>query len=89
MRIVYRSEALADLQNIHDYYEAISAETNAGVFDDIFEAISTLQTFPKVGRQLEDGRRRFVSPKYRFVISHHSYGDRVEIVGVYRQQDRK
>lgn len=88
MRIVYRRSALADLRGIHDYYKVISIETNARVFDDIFEAISTLQNFPKVGRQLEDGRRRFVSPKYRFVISHQSYDDRIEIVGVYRRQDR-
>ena len=89
IKIIYRDTAKADLKEIKEYYDQISPRANTRVFNDIYSAIHTLQLFPKAGRKLPDGRRRFVSSHFRFVISHKSYKDRVEIVGVYRQQNRK
>ncbi len=87
-KIIYRESAFQDLADIHNYYAAISEQINDRVFADIYSAIETLELFPFAGRELPDGRRRLVSIKYRFVISHKSYDDTVEIVGVYRRQNR-
>ncbi len=88
IKIIYRDTAKADLKEIEKYYYEISPRTNSRVFNDIHGAIYTLQLFPKAGRKLPDGRRRFVSSQFRFVISHKTYKDRIDIVGVYRQQNR-
>lgn len=87
-KIIYRESAFQDLSEIQQYYSAISDQTNDRVFADIFAAIETLELFPFAGRKLQDGRRRLVSIKYRFVISHKSFDDTVEIIGVYRRQNR-
>ena len=89
IKIIYRDTAEADLKEIEIYYNEISTRTNLRVFSDIYGAIHTLQLFPKAGRKLPDGRRRYVSSQFRFVISHKTYKDRIEIVGVYRHQNRK
>ncbi len=89
IKIIYRDTAKADLKEIETYYNEISPRTNLRVYSDIYSAIQTLQLFPKAGRKLPDGRRRFVSNQFRFVISHKTYKDRIEIVGVYRHQNRK
>ena len=93
IKIIYRDTAKADLKEIETYYNEISPRTNLRVYSDIHSdihsAIQTLQLFPKAGRKLPDCRRRFVSNQFRFVISHKAYKDRIEIVGVYRHQNRK
>jgi plasmid stabilization system protein ParE len=89
IRVIYRDTAQADLKEIESYYTEISSHTSLRVHSDIYGAIHTLQLFPMAGRELSDGRRRFVSSQFRFVISHKIYSDRIEIVGVYRQQNRK
>ena len=88
IKVIYLDTAKADLKDIMNYYTEISSRTSSRVYEDIYGAIETLQMFPMAGHQLPDGRRRFVSSKYRFVISHKTYEDRIEIVGVYRRQNR-
>jgi len=87
-RIVYRLTAEADLEEINNYGIEFSEQTRDRFFEDIHSSIEILKQFPETGRLLDNGRRRFISAKYRFAISHRVYDDRIEIVGVYRFQNR-
>ncbi|WP_017931439.1 type II toxin-antitoxin system RelE/ParE family toxin [Robiginitomaculum antarcticum] len=88
MKIVYRRSALRDLQNIRNYYAAISLKTADNIRIDIYETIDVLKAFPDSGRPLYDGSRLFPTQKYRFNITYVHKKDNMEIVGIFRFQNR-
>jgi len=90
MRVRYRWSANRDLQKIKNYYDDISPKTVDRVFIDITEAIEVLKTFPLGGRALEGkAERRIVTSKYGYVISYLATDDEIEIIGVFRYQNRE
>ena len=86
--IIYRQSANTDLAGIRKYYTDISEKTYDNVISDIHETISILSQMPEAGFVYKTGRRRLVSSKYRFIINYAHRQNRVEIVGIYRFQDR-
>jgi len=86
--IIYRESANADLGDIRTYYTTISERTFDNVITDIYETISILNYMPEAGFIYKPNRRRLVSSKYRFVINYAFGSGHVEIVGIYRFQNR-
>lgn len=88
--IKYRWSANQDLQGIKHYYDDISPAITDRIFYDITHAIEVLKTFPLAGRPIEGrNERRIVTSKYGYVISYIADGHSVEIVGVFRYQNRE
>jgi len=86
--VVYRESAEYDLAAIREYFSAISHLTFNNVMADINATIAILNVSPKAGYVYKTDRRRLVSAKYRFAISYAYHRERVEIVGIYRSQNR-
>ena len=88
--IRYRWSANQDLQDIKHYYDNISEATTDRVYYDIIHAIEVLKTFPLAGRPIAGrSERRIVTSKYGFVISYIAANNSIEIVGIFRHQNRE
>ena len=89
-RVVYLDVAQADLQSIADYYGAIDPEVADRILADVRSAIAKLDHFPHRGQAVRGGPlRRILSRRYRFKIAYRVRQDVIEIVGVFRFQDRQ
>jgi plasmid stabilization system protein ParE len=88
IEIIFRELAVADLNAIRDYYLDFSHKTFEAVAKDIEAALHILQTFPESGSKKTHERREAISPKYRFKISYQYRNGRIEVIGVYRFQNR-
>lgn len=86
--IVIRETAERDLLAIEAYYLSKSDQAMVSVAADINEAFETLDTFPNCGRDTGSGELRFVSKRYRFVITYKSIDKVAHIFGIYRFQNR-
>jgi plasmid stabilization system protein ParE len=87
--IVFRKSALADLEALASHFDQIDRATMVRIVADIGRSIARLADFPRSGEAIPHaGLRRIVSHRYRFTISYFVAADRVEIVGVFRFQDR-
>lgn len=88
IKIHYRARALEDLSAINTYYSDISKQTAETVYQDILSALEVLQLFPQSGSPFIDGTRKFVSSKHRFSIVYIYDDPALNIVAVYRHQNR-
>ena len=84
----FRALAAQDLRDIEKYYQDISQKTTDAVLSDIYQTLTIVRQHPEIGYGYKTGRRRLVSAKYRFVITYAYKGEFVDIVGIYRQQNR-
>ena len=85
----FRVTAQNDLEMIDAYYRDISDATLARVMKDISNTLETIKLFPKAGTPLgPTPHRRLVTPKYRFVIVYVDQDTFVDVVGIFRFQDR-
>lgn len=88
--IVFRASAFADLQAIAAYFDAIHPDITARIVMDIGDSIERLRDFPLSGEAIHGtDLRRTLSKRYRFVISYFVAPAQVEIVGVFRFQNRR
>ena len=89
MRLVVTRRATADLHDIRRYYHEIDPDLVGRVTDDIDRTLELLIDYLMSGQAIKgvDLRKR-TTGKYRFVLSHAVLEDRVEIVGIFRHQDR-
>lgn len=89
--IEYRWTANRDIYRIRTYYEGISEKTWKTVSDDIQDSLSFLQRSPKGGMKLSSkGKvRRTVTSKYNYSITYIPHPTKIEIIGVFRGQDRR
>ena len=87
--IVFRRSALADLDTRATYFDAIDPDIMQRIVADIERAVARLAQFPRSGEAIaRTGLRRIVSRRYRFTVSYLVGPERIEIVGVFRFQDR-
>jgi plasmid stabilization system protein ParE len=89
-RVIFRTEAEADLRSIIAYYEAVAPASLGNVLADIYRSIDHLPRFPRLGVAVP-GRhfRRIVTLKYHFKIAYEVGEDRIAILGIFRYQDRE
>lgn len=88
IRITYAKSGNLDLASIKNYYTNISEQTYQSVMSDIRKTLGALKVFPDMGRNREDGTRRFPTTKYKFNIVYERYTDEVRIIAIYRYQNR-
>jgi len=88
--VEYRWTANRDIYRIQQHYLSISSRSYETVRQDINSAIRILQTYPLAGAKIRPkGRvRRIVSSKYRYSITYLAADDKIEIIGIFRYQNR-
>ena len=89
-RFVYFDTARADLLSIADYYGTIDPEVADRILADIESTIAELEDFPHRGRRIA-GRElhRILSRRYRFKIAYRVTEETIEIIGIFRFQNRE
>jgi len=81
--------ALADLEAIASYFDAIDPDITARIVADE-SSLKRLKDFPLSGEEVRGtDLRRILSKRYRFIISYFVAPAQVEIVGVFRFQNRR
>ena len=89
-RIVFRRSALADLEALASHFDPIDPRITARIVADIQRSVARLADFPRSGEAIpHTSLRRITSRRYRFTISYFVGPERVEIVGVFRFQNRQ
>ena len=78
-----------ELAAIKDYYAAFGEITANRVMEDILNVFQVLSVFPLSGYEHARGLRRRSSVKFRFIVTYRALPDRVEILSVYRFQNRE
>jgi plasmid stabilization system protein ParE len=88
--IIFRLSAFADLKAIASYFDAIHPDITVRVVTAIRDSIERLRDFPLSGEAIRGtDLRRILSKRYRFIISYFVAPTRIEIVGVFRFQNRR
>jgi len=86
---VFRAQALRDLEEIERYYLRDAPEVLPKVLHDIRALLNRLQDFPRSGRPVGGrGIRRALTVRYRYIVSYRVTPDAIEIVGIFRYQNR-
>lgn len=89
-RFVYLDTARADLDSIADYYGAIDPDAADRILDDIKSSVLKLGYFPHRGQAVKSGPlRRIISRRFRYKIVYRVRQDAIEIVGIFRFQNRE
>ena len=87
--VVFRESALADLEALASFFDAIDPDVTSRIVADIEGSIARLAHLPLSGEAIpHTDLRRIASRRYRFTISYFAAPDQVEIVGVFRFQNR-
>jgi plasmid stabilization system protein ParE len=88
-RIVFRKEALEDLEAIIAWYDEIAPDVTTRILADIFHSVDQLTRYPRSGVQVPDRPfRRIVTLRYHFKIAYEVSDDQVIVLGIFRHQDR-
>ena len=78
------------MEAIAHYFGAIDPDITSRIVADIERAIERLRDFPLSGEAIRGTvLRRVTTRRYRFAISYFPTTGRVEIVGVFRFQNRR
>ncbi|HEX7712031.1 MAG TPA: type II toxin-antitoxin system RelE/ParE family toxin [Sphingomonadaceae bacterium] len=89
MELIFRERALCDLEDIETYYLREAPEALPKVLGDIRQVLNQLENFPRSGRAIgRRNARRALSPRYRYIVSYHVTRNAIEIVGIFRFQNR-
>jgi plasmid stabilization system protein ParE len=87
--IILRRSALADLESLAAYFDVIDPDVTVRIVADIERPLDRVADFPSSGEAIPHTElRRIVSRRYRFTVSYFVAPDQVEIVGVFRFQNR-
>lgn len=89
-RIRFREEARNDLAAIQAFHDSVDPDIFTKLLTDINRSLDQLQRFPLSGMQVA-GRefRRIVTRKYHFRIAYSVGEEWIDILGVFRFQDRE
>jgi len=88
--IVFRARAERDLLAIISYFSDYSPQAAQNILDDIYRSIDQLAFFPNLGQQVDgEDFRRIATLKYHFTIGYEVTAASVNIVGIFRHQDRE
>jgi plasmid stabilization system protein ParE len=85
----FTARAERDMSSIVGYYENIAPDLSIRIVADIRDRIEGLRHFPKSGQRIGMADiHRVLSRRHRFKIAYRLTGEAIEIVGVFRFQDR-
>ena len=84
-RVIYSSEALADLERIIDFLLAASPENAAAALAQIESAVLILRAHPRIGRRVDGPRRELViSHGAAGYLALYRYDPRADLVRILR-----
>lgn len=87
--LVFRQEALADLNAIRSYYLAFGNDTLDRILDDLERSLDLVRQYPMVGPAVPDRAfRRVVSLRYGFKIAYLDEPEQIVVLGIFRFQNR-
>ena len=80
MLVIWRPEAMADLEAARDYIAQDNPTAAERLFDRIMTAVDTLQDLPFVGRPgCVPGTRELVVSRTPYIVAYFAAGDHVEM----------
>jgi len=83
MLVIWRPEAMADLEAARDYIAQDNPTAAEGLFDRIMTAVDTLQDMPAIGRPGRvPGTRELVVSRTPYIVAYFITGNHVEIAAV-------
>jgi plasmid stabilization system protein ParE len=88
--MTFRGKALEDLRAIVEWYDHIDPGVTKKIRLDLQRSFQLLLDFPLAGTVVTKRRfRRIVTRRYHFKIAYSIRDDRIEVLGIYRFQDRE
>ena len=88
-RLVLLSQAQADAFHIYEYYNSVGGrQTVDRVLGDIVATLERVSDFPNSGTNVSGDRQMTVTGRYRFVIVFRNLPQRIEVLSIFRHQDR-
>lgn len=88
--MTFRGEALEDIRAIADWHDDIDRTVTDRIRIDLQRTFRLLLDFPQAGAVVTGRRyRRIVTRRYHFKIAYFVRGDHIEVLGIYRFQDRE
>lgn len=89
MIVEFRASAIADLDAIVTWYDDVAPASTSRILSDIGRSIEQLKHYPRSGSPVGNHNlRRIVTLRYHFKIAYVIVADVIQIVGIFRYQDR-
>lgn len=89
MNVEFRASAVADLDAIIAWYGDVAPASTSRILADIGRSIEQLKHYPRSGSPVgRHNLRRIVTLRYHFKIAYLILVDAIQIVGIFRYQDR-
>lgn len=89
MKIRFSPEAKTAIEAVESYYAERSSSACHNVMIDIYDVFDLLSHNPEAGRlHRSQSFRLMVSGKYRFVVTYVVHPKYIEIIDIYRHQNR-
>ena len=88
--MTFRDRALEDIRAITEWYDPIDPGVTEKIRIDLQRSFRLLLDFPHAGAVVANRRiRRIVTRRYHFKIAYSLRGDHIEVLGIYRFQNRE
>jgi plasmid stabilization system protein ParE len=88
--MTFRGEALEDIRAITEWYDGIDRDVTERIRIDLQRSFRLLLHFPQAGALVTKRKfRRIVTRRYHFKIAYLVRGEHIEVLGIYRFQDRE
>ena len=88
--MTFRAKALEDIRAIAQWYDHIDPDVMERITIDLQRSFRILLDFPHAGSIVAKRKfRRIVTRRYHFKIAYSLRGDHIEVLGIYRFQDRE
>lgn len=88
--MTFRGKALEDIHTIVEWYDHLDPDVTEKIRIDLQRSFRLLLEFPHAGVVVaKRGFRRIVTRRYHFKIAYAVRDDQIEVLGIYRFQDRE
>lgn len=89
MKLRLTEDAITDLKQIKVHYARFEGSAEANVINDLNATFDFMLANPQAGFNINDsGTQRVISQKYSYVIVYDVVGECIDVLGVYRYQNR-
>jgi plasmid stabilization system protein ParE len=86
----FTARAERDMNSIISYYEDITPGLSTRMVADIRDRLERVRHFPRIGESLGwAGIHRVLSSRYRFKIAYRVTDEAIQVVGIFRYQNRE
>ena len=87
--VIFRKRAEEDLLALQDWFSEVAPNSVERILADIYRSIDLVRENPELAQAVPGHNyRRIVTRKYRFKVASMIKRGRIDILGIYRFQDR-